>query len=174
MVTFYSTTMNDEISITRAQLLKRLAICFFAISLILLVVYFVKQKTFMSIEPTGYEAVEVYVTDYEEVEYGIEDLLKPSNGHKTFVTVRYENKEYRYQINDSYESAYSVAVDNPFLTVNAYKYEDEIYPTVAAIRLAQNPGGANNIGFLIFFFIFAFIDVLLWAEYMKEVGSDRE
>ena len=174
MVTFYSTTMNDEISITRAQLLKRLAICFFAISLILLVVCFVKQKTFMSIEPTGYEAVEVYVTDYEEVEYGIEDLLKPLNGHKTFVTVRYESKEYRYQINNSYESAYSPAVDNPFLKVKAYKYEDEIYPTVDAIRVAQNPGGANNIGFLIFFFIFAFIDVLLWAEYMKEVGSDRE
>ena len=174
MVTFYSTTMNDEISITRAQLLKRLAICFFTISLILLVVCFVKQKTFMSIEPTGYEAVEVYVTDYEEVEYGIEDLLKPLNGHKTFVTVEYESKEYRYQINNSYESAYSPAVDNPFLKVKAYKYEDEIYPTVDAIRVAQNPGGANNIGFLIFFFIFALIDVLLWAEYMKEVGSNRE
>ncbi len=171
MVTFYSTTMNDEISITRAQLLKRLAICFYAISLILLVVYFVKQKTFLSIEPTGYEEVEVYVTDYEEVKG---DLLTPRYLYKTFVTVRYESKEYRYQVNDSYESAYSVAVDNPFLTVKAYKYGDEIYPTVDAIRVAQNPGGANNIGFLIFFFIFAFIDVLLWAEYMKEVGSDRE
>ena len=128
----------------------------------------------MSIEPTGYEEVEVYVTDCEEVKYGIGDLLTPRYAHKTFVTVRYESKEYRYQVNDSYESAYSVAVDNPFLTVKAYKYGDEIYPTVDAIRVAQNPGGANNIGFLIFFFIFAFIDVLLWAEYMKEVGSDRE
>lgn len=171
MVTFYSTTMNDEISITRAQLLMRLAICFFAISLILLVVYIVKQKTFLSIEPTGYEAVEVYVTDYEVVKG---DLLTPRYLYKTFVTVRYESKEYRYQVNDSYESAYSVAVDNPFLTVKAYKYEDEIYPTVDAIRVVQNPGGANNIGFLIFFFIFAFIDVLLWAEYIKEAGSDRE
>lgn len=54
---------SNEITITRAQLLKRVALFLLAVSVILLIVFCVKFIRFLSIDPTDYEEVDVQVID---------------------------------------------------------------------------------------------------------------
>ena len=165
---------SNEITITRAQLLKRLALFLLAVSVILLIVFCIKFIRFLSIDPTDYEEVDVQVIDFESKEVGLEGFPRAAYDQEYYVTVKYEDKNYRYQINDSYATIYSPAAGNPFVTVKAYKYKDEIYPSPESLRAKQNPGIADkNFGILIFFIITAIVDVITWAEYKKEVCSKK-